>query len=176
MAIDDDSYGTMNGVAALVPQHANVAAEFDANTEPSQDVVETWINDLSDVINVILDDYGYDVPATGRLATWLKVFVQQEVAAQIRSLYRRRRRGPSEDEQQEEYRDLLTNIDKVHAYLDERESGRAAMVAAVPFAGGISLSDKQAREDDSDRTKPAFTRDLHENPGLPSFDDSEDDD
>ncbi|GIV81724.1 MAG: hypothetical protein KatS3mg051_1188 [Anaerolineae bacterium] len=44
-----------------------------------------------------------------------------------------------------------------------------AAYAAVPFAGGISESDKDTREDDTDRVEPAFTRDLHRNPGTVSL-------
>ncbi|MFA9204997.1 MAG: hypothetical protein ACEQSH_00930 [Bacteroidia bacterium] len=35
-------------------------------------------------------------------------------------------------------------------------------IAALPYAGGISLADKQVRELDSDRVEPAFTKALHD--------------
>lgn len=37
-------------------------------------------------------------------------------------------------------------------------SRRLAMTSAAPYAGGISRSDKEARESNTDRVKPAFTR------------------
>lgn len=36
----------------------------------------------------------------------------------------------------------------------------------APYAGGISLADKQAFEDDTDRVRPAFTRSAMEMPGT----------
>lgn len=39
---------------------------------------------------------------------------------------------------------------------------------AMPFAGGISVSDKETRTADTDRVRPAFTRELHQTPGLDS--------
>ena len=36
----------------------------------------------------------------------------------------------------------------------------------VPYAGGISVSDKQAAEDDTDRVVPMFSRTLFENPAA----------
>lgn len=42
---------------------------------------------------------------------------------------------------------------------------------AVPFAGGISIADKDTRAADSDRVAPAFTRSLHEHDGLVEDDD-----
>ena len=35
-----------------------------------------------------------------------------------------------------------------------------------PYAGGISISDKQANEDDTDRTRPMFTREMLQAPGT----------
>lgn len=154
MAVASDSYGTAAGVAALVPMHGTASTTFDASTSPTITTVEGWIDDLSDVINTILDDYGYDVPATGRLATWLKLFVQQEVAAQIRALYQRTRRGPNEDEEQERYRDLLTNIGKVNEYLDKRTQADQYAVWSQPakrvdaYSYGFSTVDVDTDEDD----------------------------
>ena len=41
-----------------------------------------------------------------------------------------------------------------------------------PYAGGISVSDKETQEEDTDRVVPAFNRTLHTHPGtLPTIDD-----
>lgn len=34
--------------------------------------------------------------------------------------------------------------------------------SAVPYCGGISVSDKESREEDTDRVEPIFFRDLHD--------------
>lgn len=39
-------------------------------------------------------------------------------------------------------------------------------LAAIPFAGGISIANKQTQQDDTDRVSPAFTATLHDAPGL----------
>lgn len=44
------------------------------------------------------------------------------------------------------------------------DSGSAAATLTV-FAGGISQSDKRTRASDGDRVTPAFSRQLHDNPG-----------
>jgi len=36
----------------------------------------------------------------------------------------------------------------------------ATLLAAVPYAGGISIADKQTGEADTDRVRPAFSREL----------------
>src|SRR5688572_3442242 len=40
----------------------------------------------------------------------------------------------------------------------------------VPYAGGISISDKDAQLDDTDRVVPIFTRDGDDFPGIPAWD------
>lgn len=49
---------------------------------------------------------------------------------------------------------------KLAEELEDQASGSAAGVGAAVFAGGISDADKTTREQDSDRTQPAFTRDM----------------
>lgn len=39
---------------------------------------------------------------------------------------------------------------------------KASIQLCTPYAGGISISDKETDEEDSDLVKPAFTRDMHD--------------
>lgn len=45
---------------------------------------------------------------------------------------------------------------------------RQAALTGVPYAGGISISDKQSVETDTDRVVPAFRVGAHDHPELPS--------
>lgn len=47
-----------------------------------------------------------------------------------------------------------------------RSLRRRAAMTATPFAGGLTISSKESAEDDSDRTTPAFTRGMHDIPGM----------
>lgn len=50
--------------------------------------------------------------------------------------------------------------DKMKHYITLRDTIKSgAARAALPYAGGISKSDKLAREEDTDRVQPFFTRD-----------------
>jgi hypothetical protein len=40
-----------------------------------------------------------------------------------------------------------------------------AVDVAIPFGGGISAAAKETAELDGDRVRPAFTRELHREPG-----------
>ena len=48
---------------------------------------------------------------------------------------------------------------------------KLAVGVATPFAGGISEASKESYEGNSDRVQPAFTKNLHDNPGLPTTED-----
>jgi hypothetical protein len=48
-----------------------------------------------------------------------------------------------------------------------------ADTTAIPYAGGITLSDKLVDETDTDRVAPAFTRDQDNIPGGPESGDLE---
>jgi hypothetical protein len=52
-------------------------------------------------------------------------------------------------------------------YADRAKTLRAMVgLTAIPFAGGISTAQKETQEADSDRVEPAFTVDVHQNPGV----------
>lgn len=50
----------------------------------------------------------------------------------------------------------------------------AAVKGAVPYAGGISQSDKETDQDDSDRVQPAFYRGQFDDPATETGPDTED--
>jgi len=47
--------------------------------------------------------------------------------------------------------------------LAEKLESKAAVSDAVPFAGGISVSNKDSLQADTDRVKPSIARGLHDN-------------
>lgn len=49
-----------------------------------------------------------------------------------------------------------------------REYDTNADAALAPWVGGISVSDKENREQDTDRVAPFFLRDVHVNPEVSS--------
>lgn len=50
---------------------------------------------------------------------------------------------------------------------------RNAERGVVPYAGGISVAEKEAVEQNTDRVDPAFTRDLHDNERYATAEDDE---
>lgn len=71
--------------------------------------------------------------------------------------------GVASDAAAEEAR-LLAEWLEGQAQSVDGEGGTAISVAA--FAGGISIADKDAREDDSDRVEPFARSELHDHPDI----------
>jgi len=64
MAIDSSSYGTVAKVEALTRRYTNSSAAFDTTTTPTLLAVESFIDDLSDTLDVMLSTNGFTVPVT----------------------------------------------------------------------------------------------------------------
>lgn len=60
------------------------------------------------------------------------------------------------------YSDIVGNYRELLAGLRRR----ATVQICTPYAGGISISDKQTDEADSDRTQPSFYRGMHDEGGT----------
>ena len=65
----------------------------------------------------------------------------------------------SNSQKTKQFADLATAL--------RRRAEERATSCAVPFAGGISVADKEVTEANTDRVEPSFTRDLHEEDGEP---------
>lgn len=96
MAISANSYGTTAGVAILAKQYTNGIGDFDDGTKPSISMVEGWIDEVSGVVNMVLDNNGVSTPVTdANKVLALDFFVQSEVAALVYAHHGQGRFGPT---------------------------------------------------------------------------------
>jgi len=102
-----------------------------------------------DDITEILSDNNSNVYAAAAEAA-------RAIAAQM-ALYEDIKISESSMTSNNAYQAMLSLADKLEVV--------AARSKALPFAGGISKASKTAREADTDRVEPAFTRTLHDNVG-----------
>src|SRR6478752_1377074 len=95
MAIDSDSYGSADGVAAYV-RGLTAAASFSTTTAPTLAQVESWINEVSAIANTGAKAVGFAVPITQAVAVKsLRGLINQYVA-QLAELSRGQGRFSSE--------------------------------------------------------------------------------
>ncbi len=64
MAIADNSYGSVDEVAALTRRYTNKSAAYDATTTPTITQVEKFIDRLSGRLNVMLAEAGFVTPVS----------------------------------------------------------------------------------------------------------------
>lgn len=95
MAIDANSYGSAAQVATLTPNWANASGVFDTTTQPKLASVETWIDQVSSVLNSVLRELGFVTPIVDADAKrTMDLFVNEEVAAIVEGVRGSGRFGP----------------------------------------------------------------------------------
>lgn len=153
------SYSATSDVAAYVPNLIDGAADFDATTRPTKAVVENFLSSGCAIIESELQTGGYAVPVPGnstvrisikQLETWYGVAEAESVRSTARVAATDRTRAQFFAAKFEKGLDKLLSRDLSRAGLSH---------TSKLYAGGISVSDKETVEDDTDRVAPRFERD-----------------
>lgn len=96
MSLDAHSYGSPGGVAGLTPRLANALGEFDVTTNPTLNMVETFLDEVSGMLNVLLAEQGFATPVTqADCRMVLDLFANQEAAAICEGVRGSGRFGPN---------------------------------------------------------------------------------
>jgi hypothetical protein len=88
MSIASDSYGTVEGVAALARTWTTDDTFLDADayqdgTNPSLTTVEKWINQVSALLNTALAKYGFVVPITTSRGVLVTASIVEQLVADL---------------------------------------------------------------------------------------------
>ena len=95
MATAANSYGSAAEVGKLTPRWTS-GGTFTTGTAPLLATVETWIDQVSGLMNTILASYGFSIPVTDADAvSMLAMFVEAEVAAMVEGVHGSGRFGPT---------------------------------------------------------------------------------
>jgi hypothetical protein len=162
MAIGANSYGDAKEVAALVPRYAGTSKAFDDTTTPQLDQVESIIDQVSGLLNVVLQQYGFTVPvsqADAKLS--LDLFTNEETAVVIESINVRGRFGPGSDQPFGEV-DYITILEHAQTFISMNAVGfeRLGVVRSNEPMSGISY---RSTDEGGDDTAPIFQRDAFGN-------------
>ncbi len=157
------AYAAASDVAALTRVALGSASEFSASSKPTEAQITAWLSAGCSIINAKLASRGYGtIPATaaaydfaaGLNATYA-AWRAEESMANARTSDTETTRGNT---QKKNFTDLLKEFDG----LDFSVMGVAQ--TSVAYAGGISQSDKDTVESDTDRVTPRFARGMFANP------------
>jgi hypothetical protein len=158
MALGANSYGDVSEIAALIPRYANEVVLFDASTTPALSQVESLTDQVSGIVNGLLNQYGFSTPVTqadAKLA--LDLFVNEQVAVLVEATNVRGRYGPGND-QPYEGASLVTILRDAQEFIEGNAVGfeRLGATRSSDPLSGISYRDTDEGGDD---TAPIFQRD-----------------
>src|SRR3990167_8798613 len=156
MTIGARSYGTTVGAAALVPRWAS-NGDFTTMTRPTLTQVESWIDQVSGIVNAMLAEAGFTIPVTDDdVKDALDLFVNQEVAAMADGVNGSGKFGPTAKAVGKQGRFNILMQD-VKDFVSMNATGFERLGASRPYSSteGIGFRDTDEAGDD---THPIFQR------------------
>ena len=152
------SYGAASDVAAYTPELLGDSDNFTKSTLPTKSVVERFLSAGCSLIEGRLKAHGYSVPVDGNAAVYdfVKDLEVLYAAGRAEMVRMSSRIAPGERSRSQLFMDQFnTGMDQ----LMKMDLDRAGVGYTSPlYAGGISQSDKDSYEDDSDRVPSRFKR------------------
>jgi len=138
MTVSANSYGSAPGVASYVPRYANGSATFDTNTRPKLAQIESFINQISSLVNAILASNGFHIPITqADVVSAITIFVEQEVAAIAEGINGSGRFGPTTKTPSRSRFAII--MDDINAFILEHADGFANLGAERDQPTGMEI-------------------------------------
>lgn len=157
------SYGTASGVGALCKNLLDGQPTWTESTNPSINQVREWLSSGCSVLETHLAGRGYDVPvsASARAYHWLRDLEEFWGAAHAELSRANAGTGPGERTRGQVFFDYFWDQLERLGKLDLSRVGDVGRSSAGRiYVGGISVSEKQTIEANSDLVKPRFFRDF----------------
>jgi hypothetical protein len=157
MSIDRNSYGSTGGVAALTPRLANSSGVFDTTTTPTLLQVQTFLDEVSGMMNIMLAEHGFVTPVVQPDCVHaLDLFVNQESAAMCEGVRGSGRFGPGVTRGNPKGRFTLMSQD-VRDFLSNYAAGfeRLGAARAHDLTSGVAFRDTA---ESGESTFPLFQR------------------
>jgi hypothetical protein len=130
VALSLNSYGSVGGVAGRAPRYADQFGHFTTITRPTLTTVESWVDQVSGLVNSILAQNRFDVPVTqSDVALLLAGFVEDEVAAMVEGANGSGRFGPTAGREDGRSRWEII-ISEVAKFVNNNAAGFEAMGAS----------------------------------------------
>lgn len=157
MAEASFAYGSTRDVAALVPRFADRSTppmDFTGETNPVKYQVESWINEISALLNAYLAGSGFTVPLTTTQAKALCTnFVAQEVAAIVEGSRGSGRFGPGNKNKASRYEIINGDLE---GFLKAASAGLQAFGETRTSGGALGVG--YHTDTDGDVVNPIFDR------------------
>lgn len=157
MALETYAYGSVEGVAVYSRRFTNKSSQFDDSTYPTFDTVETWINEVSAMMNLVLNTNNITTPITdAELVSMLDLFINQEVAAMANGVNGAGRLGPTSRTVKNAGMLGVVRMD-IEKFVSQNALGFDRMGATRSSIVSEILT--RDTDEDGDETFPLFSRD-----------------
>ena len=157
MGIRTNSYGDTTEIASLVPRYANGSGIFDTTTRPTLLQVESFVDQVSGMLNSMLSQVGFTVPvsqADVKLA--LDMFVNDETAAIAEGVNGSGRFGPTAKQPGGKWRFALI-LDDVKSFVEANSVGFQRLGAARGYYAASGLGYRE-KDEAGEAVAPLFER------------------
>ena len=154
------AYASASDVAGLTKNILDGATMFSDTTVPDMDTVTNWLSTGCGVIETKVSGYGYSVPPASGTGAWdtLKELNILFAAAYVELARINITLAPGERTRGQVFRQMYEDA---LADLEGTDLSRVGFTRSADgklYVGGISVTDKQTQETDTDRVSPRFTR------------------
>lgn len=162
------AYAQSAAVAALCSGLLGASSNFSPSSSPTLVSVENWLSTGCAVLESYLGGHHYSTPvaSTAGAYNWMSNLNALYAAAMAEMSRSSAIVSPGERTRNSVLLDQFWSELKTMVSLDLTALGVTRGSAGKLYVGGISQSDKEIYEDDSDRVSPRFTRDMHDFPGT----------
>src|SRR3972149_2434748 len=152
MTLDANSYGSIAGVQALVPNY-----NLTSGTRPTIAQAESWIDSISGILNSILAEAGFTVPVTDDdVKDALDFFINQEVASICEGVNGSGRFGPTSKAVGKQGRFSLM-LEDVKAFVEGNKAGFERLGAERSYDVTSSIAYRDTDES-GEAVVPLFER------------------
>ncbi len=161
-------YATTQDVAAYCPNLITGAADFATSTTPTKSQVERWLERGAGMIDNVVGSRGFSVPtdSTSNAWFWLQELNTYYAVAQAEMARTNVRLSPGERTRGQQF--LKMWQDGIKELRETDLSADGMTYTSRGYAGGVSVSDKDAVASDGDRVPMRFSRSMFDNPKAPA--------
>lgn len=154
------SYSTASHVASLTQNILSGASNFSTSSSPTIDAVNNWLSTGCSIIETYLSSKKYEMPvaSTAAVYSWLENLNALYAAGMAEMSRSNVTLGPGERTRGQAMIQQFWDELKLLSSMDLTTMGVSRLSDGKLYAGGISISDKQTYESNSDRTAPRFHR------------------
>lgn len=164
------AYSSGSDVAALCPSLVDGGSNFTTSTRPTLVQINSWLSSGCADIELRFQAAGYATPVTVAAAPEIHTRLRDLntlYAASFAELSRLVTRISTQERTRGQFFWKMYNdgMDELLA-TDLASAGLSPAATAPIYIGGISVDDKDTREDDSDRVEPRFKRGQFDFPNV----------